>query len=195
MLTYMASCGDVSCDMFDTSTARWFKIGVQTRELGVVLWPQEASLMNGAPATVNLPSNIAPGGYMIRHEIITLHNATIFNGAEFYPSCAQINVGGSGTGRPTDMELVSLPGAYSDNDPGIFDPAVYDKDQPYIVPGPPIASFVSNNAPPDGPPSNVPPSNGVSTNGVPTDATIGAPWPTISAFTSGAPSSDPTPST
>jgi len=30
-----------------------------------------------------------------------------------------------GTGAPTLSELVSLPGAYSDADPGIYDPDVY----------------------------------------------------------------------
>jgi hypothetical protein len=44
--------------------------------------------------------------------------------AEFYPSCQQINVGGNGTGAPTPDELLSFPGAYSDDDPGIFTPDV-----------------------------------------------------------------------
>lgn len=26
MLTYMASCGDQTCDKFDSTTAEWFKI-------------------------------------------------------------------------------------------------------------------------------------------------------------------------
>jgi hypothetical protein len=74
--------------------------------------------VNGQPANVTLPSNIAPGNYIIRHEIIALHLADTMGGAEFYPSCSQLNISGTGTGTPNSNELVSLPGAYSDNDPG-----------------------------------------------------------------------------
>jgi hypothetical protein len=73
---------------------------------------------------VNVPSTLMPGNYLIRHEIIALHLATAMGGAEFYPSCTQLRVGGNQTGGPADNELVSLPGAYNDNDPGIFDPQV-----------------------------------------------------------------------
>lgn len=80
--------------------------------------------MSGATANVTLPSNIAPGNYIMRHEIIALHLANEKGGAEFYPSCSQLNITGSGTGAPTASELVSFPGAYSDTDPGIYVPAV-----------------------------------------------------------------------
>jgi hypothetical protein len=79
---------------------------------------------NGQPANVTLPSNIAPGNYIIRHEIIALHLANEMGGAEFYPSCSQLNISGTGTGAPTSKDLVSFPGAYSDTDPGIYVPAV-----------------------------------------------------------------------
>lgn len=82
------------------------------------------SVVDGAKAVINLPSNIAPGNYLIRHEIIALHLGTERGGAEFYPSCAQLKIGGNGNGAPAPNELVSLPGAYSDDDPGIFDPDV-----------------------------------------------------------------------
>ena len=96
--------------------------------------------MNGGSLTLALPDNLKAGDYLVRHEvccslssttvsvltityqIIALHLATSKGGAEFYPSCTQIRVGGSGTGVAKDT--VSFPGAYSDNDPGIFDPTV-----------------------------------------------------------------------
>ena len=98
--------------------------------------------MIGGVANASLPKNLAAGNYLVRHEIIALHLANSFGGAEFYPACAQIKVGGSETGAPTPDELVSIPGAYNDNDPGIFDPNVFDATAPYDFPGPPIASFV-----------------------------------------------------
>ena len=102
--------------------------------------------MAGAQADVTIPSTLAPGNYIIRHEIISLQNAVAEGGAEFYPACTQLNVGGSQTGAPTADELVSFPGAYSDTDPGIFDPSVYDTSGVYVFPGPPIAAFVGTSA-------------------------------------------------
>lgn len=81
-------------------------------------------LVNGYVANVTVPNNIAPGNYLIRHEIIALHLATSLGGAEFYPSCTQLTIGGDGTDTPSNDELVTLPGAYNDNDPGIYDPDV-----------------------------------------------------------------------
>ena len=80
--------------------------------------------MNGNVYSTNLPDNLAPGEYLVRHEIIALHLATTKGKAEFYPSCQQIKVGGNGTGVPTQDELLSFPGAYSDDDPGIYTPNV-----------------------------------------------------------------------
>lgn len=71
---------------------------------------------------MTLPNDLAPGGYLIRHEIIALHLATSMGGAEFYPMCTQVTIGGSGSGAPS--QTVSFPGAYSDSDPGIYDPTV-----------------------------------------------------------------------
>lgn len=82
--------------------------------------------VSGVPANFTMPQNIAPGNYIFRQEIIALHLANEKGGAEFYPSCSRITVSGSGTGTPTDDELVSLPGAYSDTDPGIYVPGVSD---------------------------------------------------------------------
>ena len=80
---------------------------------------------------------------MIRHEIIALHLATTFGKAEFYPSCSQIKVGGSETGVPNPDEYVTFPGGYDDDDPGIYDPDVFEASAPYVFPGPPVASFVN----------------------------------------------------
>ncbi|KAF8880640.1 glycoside hydrolase family 61 protein [Infundibulicybe gibba] len=144
MLTYMASCGATTCDKFDSSKAQWFKIQQVGRKANGE-WAQ-ADLMNGAKAEVTLPSNIAPGNYLIRHEIIALHLATAPGGAEFYASCTQLKVGGNQKGVPAASELVSLPGAYSDTDPGILDPDVFNAQVPYNFPGPKIASFISGDS-------------------------------------------------
>ncbi|KAJ7171192.1 glycoside hydrolase family 61 protein [Mycena filopes] len=143
MLTYMTSCGATDCSTFNSSAAKWFKIAQVGRDSSGTWFQQRLLDNDNVPANVTLPSNIAPGAYLIRHEIIALHLADQKGGAEFYPSCSQIRVGGSGTGAPTAAELVQLPGAYSDTDTGIFVPDVFDTPPPpYTFPGPPIAAFV-----------------------------------------------------
>ena len=119
--------------------------------------------MNGNVYSTNLPENLAPGEYLVRHEIIALHLATQKGKAEFYPSCQQIKVGGSGTGVPSQDELLSFPGAYSDDDPGIYTPNVrcsceftdppsdmwdfqiYDTSAQYVFPGGPIAKLAASS--------------------------------------------------
>ena len=110
---------------------------------------------NGSPVTLTLPTQVEPGDYLVRHEIIALQLAVSAGGAEFYPSCTQIRVGGSQSGTPN--QTVSFPGAYSDTDPGILDPNVYTPGSPYIFPGPPVSNLAS--------PSDMSTSNGGQDNG------------------------------
>ena len=57
------------------------------------------------------------GEYLVRTEHIALHNAANKGGAQFYLSCAQVKVTGGGNGTPGP--LVSIPGVYDGNEPGI----------------------------------------------------------------------------
>lgn len=141
MITYLASCDTSACSSFDAINAKWFKVDeAGKRDDGT--WVQQ-DLFNGGTYSMTLPSNLAAGEYLVRHEIIALHLATEEGGAEFYPSCSQITVGGNESGVPSDDDLVSLPGAYSDADPGIFDPDVFNTDAEYTFPGPEIAALTS----------------------------------------------------
>lgn len=141
MITYMASCGDQDCNSIsDPASLKWFKIDQVGRKPNSADWVQ-ADLMKGAVATVSVPSDLAPGNYMVRHEIIALHLAIAIDKAEFYPGCVALKVGGSQTGTPKSSDLVSFPGAYKDSDPGIFDPDVFNSQVQYIFPGPEVASL------------------------------------------------------
>ncbi|KAG5643430.1 hypothetical protein DXG03_000938 [Asterophora parasitica] len=175
MLTYMASCGDTPCNKFDSKNAKWFKIDDTGRKDGnnpKSKWVQADTMYQRAPAFVTIPKTIAPGNYLIRHEIIGLHLANEFNGAEFYPSCAQLHIGGSQTGKPTASELVSLPGAYSNNDPGIFYKAIFDS-APYTFPGPKVASFVNGTPAAGGNPTSTPTGTGSGPKATPTKSASG----------------------
>lgn len=78
-----------------------------------------------------IPACLKPGYYLVRHEIVALHSAWAMNGAQFYPSCHQLNVSGAGNVVPTN--LVSFPGAYRADDPGIFI-NVWNRRYPYYDP-------------------------------------------------------------
>jgi len=143
LMTYMASCGSTTCDKFDSSKAKWFKIAEAGRKANGD-WVQQ-DIMNGQTYSTKVPANLVPGQYLIRHEIIALHLAITEGGAEFYPSCIQVNVKGSGTDTPPAKSLVSFPGAYKDTDPGIFDPSVYNPGAKYTFPGPNLVSLVTGS--------------------------------------------------
>lgn len=78
------------------------------------------NLVNGGQSKVTLPATLAPGNYLIRHEIIGLHQAHTRGAAEFFPSCAQLRVGGNQSGKPAPEDLVRFPGAYSASHGGIL---------------------------------------------------------------------------
>jgi hypothetical protein len=69
--------------------------------------------------TFTVPAALAPGQYIIRHEIIALHSAFQYPGAQVYPNCLQVTVTGSGTKTPAASYLVAFPGAYTATTPGI----------------------------------------------------------------------------
>ncbi|SPN99234.1 uncharacterized protein DNG_02271 [Cephalotrichum gorgonifer] len=101
---------------------------------------------------VRIPADLAPGPYLLRAELIALHEADArfdqnpIRGAQFYPNCVQLMVGGNGT-----VELpegVSFPGAYSFEDPGVHHD-VYCSTKTtttapcpteYVIPGPTVWS-------------------------------------------------------
>ncbi|KAK0475929.1 glycoside hydrolase family 61 protein [Armillaria novae-zelandiae] len=139
MMTYLTNCGDQSCADYDPKGTEWFKIEEAGR-LDNGTWAQ-AALLSGVPAEVTLPSNLAAGNYIIRHEIIALQNGQAEGGAEFYASCTQLKVGGSGTGTPPSSDLVQLPGAYSDTDPGILVDVYSNTKASYTFPGPQVVDL------------------------------------------------------
>ncbi|KAK6357997.1 hypothetical protein TWF730_007351 [Orbilia blumenaviensis] len=94
---------------------QWFKVASEGLNGGK--WGVDTMIQNGGWWYANLPSCLAPGDYLARAELIALHSAYSSQGVQFYTSCAQIRVGGSGSW--TGSGFISLPGAYAQNDPGI----------------------------------------------------------------------------
>ncbi|KAF9231275.1 glycoside hydrolase family 61 protein [Melanogaster broomeanus] len=161
IMHYMAKC-DGSCSSYDSANAEWFKISELGLQSDGSTWYQ-AQLQSGSPATVTIPSTLAAGNYLLRSEIISLQLAMTEGGAEFYPACIQLSVGGSQTGAATSSEEVTFPGGYTDTEAGILTPNVreihpslvpalltavqiYNPPITYTFPGPPVAAFVSGGS-------------------------------------------------
>ncbi|KAK0108734.1 Esterase/lipase/thioesterase, variant 2 [Cadophora gregata f. sp. sojae] len=133
VITYMALCPGGDCTKFEPkSSAVWFKVQEAGRTGTSNVWAADAIEKAGGFLSYTIPSCLAPGSYLVRHEVIALHAAYAYPGAQFYPSCHQIKVTGSGSTKPSS--LVSFPGAYKPTDPGI----TYDayKASTYTIPGP-----------------------------------------------------------
>ncbi|TFK45709.1 beta-1,4-endoglucanase [Heliocybe sulcata] len=96
----------------------WFKIDEGGYENGKWAGTDILTSQNST-WTVTIPSALKAGQYLVRHEIIALHSAGSYPGAQFYPDCFQIELTGSGTETPVSDALVAFPGAYTADTPGI----------------------------------------------------------------------------
>lgn len=99
-------------------------------------WATDELIQNGFSYTTTIPATLAPGDYVIRHEIIALHSAGQANGAQAYPQCVNVRIGSGGSATPTGVAGTSL---YTATDPGIlFD--LYSGYDSYPIPGPALWS-------------------------------------------------------
>jgi hypothetical protein len=95
--------------------------------------------------TITLPTDLKAGDYLLRHELIALHNAQTAGKAEFYPSCTQIRLSGAGTASPPASELVKFPGAYAPTDPGLL-VNIYTTPLHYAMPGGPLSALAAGRS-------------------------------------------------
>lgn len=86
--------------------------------------------------TFTLPDETPAGQYLLRVEHIGLHSASSFGGAQFYISCAQIEVSGSSTAKPDPT--VKIPGVYTGHEDSIELSIYYPIPVNYQPPGPAV---------------------------------------------------------
>nr|CDJ79823.1 lytic polysaccharide monooxygenase precursor [Leucoagaricus gongylophorus] len=117
---------------FDGQGAVWTKIyssgllNASTQE-----WATDVVNSNGGKHSVQIPSSLPAGQYLLRAEIIALHVASSYPGAQFYIGCAQVNISGGGSANPPK---ISIPGTYKPSDPGITI-NIYNNLESYTAPG------------------------------------------------------------
>ncbi|KAF2031779.1 hypothetical protein EK21DRAFT_62484 [Setomelanomma holmii] len=99
-------------------------------------WGTKDLNTNCGKMDVKIPSSLEAGDYLLRAEAIALHSAAGVGGAQFYITCYQITVTGSGTTSPSG---VSFPGAYKATDAGI-QINIYQNLATYVAPGPAVIS-------------------------------------------------------
>ncbi|TKW51202.1 putative endo-beta-1,4-glucanase D [Colletotrichum tanaceti] len=132
-----------------------------------------------------IPADVAPGDYLLRAETVALHAAGSANGAQYYMSCYQIKVTGSGTAKP---EGVSFPGAYKATDPGLLI-NIYTDVTNYVIPGPPVYGAGSGSG--SGTPPPPAPSGSGSGSGTPPPPAPSAPAPAPTSSAGAVPTSGP----
>lgn len=143
VITYMANCnGD--CSKVNKTSLKFFKID----QKGLIddsdvpgTWATDNLISNNS-WTVTIPSDIAAGNYVLRHEIIALHSAENEDGAQNYPQCLNLKVTGGGNASPSGTLGTKL---YNEDDPGIL-VNIYQQLDSYDIPGPALYSGASSSS-------------------------------------------------
>ncbi|KZW01390.1 hypothetical protein EXIGLDRAFT_666401 [Exidia glandulosa HHB12029] len=129
VMTYLAPVANAT--QTSVTGLQWFKI----YEDGLTSdgkWGVQRMIANKGKVSFTIPSCIKAGDYFLRHELIALHAASSYPGAQLYMECAQIRITGGGSSSPA---TVSFPGAYKGTDPGITY-NLYSGQKTYTIPGP-----------------------------------------------------------
>ncbi|RWA13290.1 hypothetical protein EKO27_g1837 [Xylaria grammica] len=128
----------------DPTGAGWFKLWEYGYDEASHTWATEKLIANDGIVSVQIPGAMPAGQYLIRPEIIALHNLAA-GPAQFYTGCAQISVEGGPSG-PLDVpanHMVSIPGYIKASDPAVNFNSHPDavKHFPYILGGPDVHEF------------------------------------------------------
>ncbi|KAI0533003.1 glycosyl hydrolase family 61-domain-containing protein [Xylaria digitata] len=146
IIDYLASCGENQpCENMDKNDLNFFKIS----ELGLLnasnttagpggLWATDLLIANNNSWIVEIPPQIKPGFYVLRTEIIALHNASNAIGSQNYPQCVNIRIAGNGTVLPSGIPGKKL---YEPDEPSVH-LDIYEELSTYKIPGPTVMSGV-----------------------------------------------------
>lgn len=144
VIDYLAPCNG-PCSNVDMTTLKFVKIDergwVNNSTYPEGYWASDELIADDGSWNVRIPANLAPGEYVLRHEIIALHiaftgtGAYSASGAEFYPQCVSLKVEGSGTKTITNG--VDARTFYRGDEPGLLLNIHTTSDHSdYVIPGP-----------------------------------------------------------
>ncbi|KAK1979186.1 glycosyl hydrolase family 61-domain-containing protein [Colletotrichum cereale] len=130
VMAYLSSVADAAAA--DGSEANFFKIFESGYFAENNTWGNDLINEGCGKQSFVIPADVAPGDYLLRAETVALHAASSAGGAQYYMSCYQLKIDGTGSAKPAG---VSFPGAYKATDPGLMI-NIYNKITNYVIPGP-----------------------------------------------------------
>lgn len=147
VLAYMskvedAATADGSSEFFKVYQNGWKK-NPAAAQGDTDFWGTKDLNYNCGKLDFKIPSDIAPGDYLLRAEAIALHAASASGGAQHYVTCYQLTVTGSGTLEPKG---VKFPEAYTKTGPGLGF-SIHADLSDYPVPGPELIASGTDSAP------------------------------------------------
>ncbi|KAL8403503.1 hypothetical protein RB594_008675 [Gaeumannomyces avenae] len=139
ILNYLAPCSG-ECTSASAGSLSFTKI----TEGGLISgsnpgnWVTDTMIRNNFASDLTIPRNLAPGNYVLRHEIIALHAAGQQNGAQAYPQCLNLKIRSGGSNKLSG----GTPGRslYSATHPGIIF-SLYGQFSSYPIPGPSVQNL------------------------------------------------------
>ncbi|KAL8951174.1 MAG: hypothetical protein Q9222_002834 [Ikaeria aurantiellina] len=149
VIDYLANCNG-ECTSVDKTKLQFNKIdGVGLLDYSAMPgnWASDKLIAANNSWTVTIPKSVAPGNYVLRHEIIALHSSQNPDGAQNYPQCINLKVTGSGTDSLASGTVGTK--LYKPDDAGIL-VNIYQKLATYTVPGPALYSGASAATPTSG---------------------------------------------
>ncbi|EUC61453.1 glycoside hydrolase family 61 protein, partial [Rhizoctonia solani AG-3 Rhs1AP] len=99
-------------------------------------WAVDKLIATHGQHSIKIP-NIAAGQYLLRPELITLHEADTAYSSNLFVVCIQIQVETSGSALPSG---VAFPGTYKYSDPGLVFNLYESSPSSYVIPGPAVWS-------------------------------------------------------
>ena len=123
----------------------WFKIWDDGYDETAGKWCTEKLRDNNGHFSIQLPSGLAGGYYLVRPELLALHQADKTpSNPQFYVGCAQLFLNSTGTGKPSST--VSIPNYVQPMSPPVhFDIWTTPLALPYPMPGPDVANITSGS--------------------------------------------------
>ncbi|KAJ9136888.1 Glycosylhydrolase family 61-11 [Pleurostoma richardsiae] len=149
VLSYLAPCGSTGCAGVDKTNLKFFKIDNSAptflNDTGGPpgFWATDVLIASNNSWVLEIPPVLAPGPYVLRHEIIALHYAARPDGAQNYPQCFNVWVAGDGVSAAGSTvgqgQGGVATGFYKPSDPGISID-IYRTISTYAIPGPTMVS-------------------------------------------------------
>ena len=123
----------------------WFKIWYEGYDDASSRWCTEKLIADHGRLSVTVPTDIAGGYYLVRTELLALHQANLNPpNSQFFVGCAQLFLSSAGTAIP--RETVAIPG-YVDLSKAAMSFNIWEKPMklPYPEYGPPVYQSGTNS--------------------------------------------------